>query len=90
MLKATKGRLLVKEIEVEQFSEGGIFLTSESNPDNLAKKAKVVASGVSDDEAEIGSIVYFNRFSGITIQSDTQKFISLKLEEIVALEVEEV
>lgn len=87
MIQATTGRVLVKVVEQEKKSVGGIILAGESNPDNLANKGTIVSSGVSDSQAEVGATVYFNRFSGVNIQGESGKLVSLKLEEIIAIDV---
>ena len=90
---APKGRLLVKEIEVEEKSVGGVLLPSMgSDPENKAKIGEVVSNGILVDglhynrDYSVGTKVYFGKFAGATVQTEFGKYISILESEIVAVE----
>ena len=89
---APKGRLLVKEIEVEEKSVGGVLLPSTgSDPENKAKLGEVISNGIMVGDAHfnreyaVGTKVYFGKFAGATVQTDFGKYISILESEIVAI-----
>ena len=85
-----KNRVIVKEIEQENKTVGGIVLASNtSDVDNLAKLGIVVvgAVGIVNDEKtgfKKGQKVYYSKFSGVRFNKDGEKYTSLAFSEIVA------
>ena len=87
-----KNRVIVKEIEQENKTVGGIVLASiTSDVDNLAKLGEVMydAVGVVNDEKtgfRKGQKVYYGKFSGVRFNKDGEKYTSLAFSEIVAID----
>ena len=87
-----KNRVIVKEIEQENKTVGGIVLASiTSDVDNLAKLGEVMydAVGVVNDEKtgfKKGQKVYYSKFSGVRFNKDGEKYTSLAFSEIVAFD----
>ena len=87
-----QNRLIVKEIEQENKTVGGIVLASTvSDVDNLAKLGEVMydAVGVINDEKtgfKKGQKVYYGKFSGVRFNKDGEKYTSLAFSEIVAID----
>ena len=87
-----KNRVIVKEIEQENKTVGGIVLASiTSDVDNLAKLGEVMydAVGVVNDEKtgfKKGQKVYYSKFSGVKFIKDGEKYTSLSFSEIVAID----
>ena len=84
------GRILVKEIEVENKSAGGIILTNTSDPDNKARLGEIVYNGITvdnhvDSKYAEGNKVYFGKYAGATLVVDGVKYISILESEIVAI-----
>ena len=84
------GRILVKEIEVENKSAGGIILTNTIDPDNKARLGEIVYNGITvDSHADTkyaeGNKVYFGKYAGATLEVDGVKYISILESEIVAI-----
>ena len=84
-------RVIVKEIEQENVTLGGIVLASiTSDVDNLAKLGEVVvdAVGIVNDEKtgfKKGQKVYYSKFSGVRFNKDGEKYTSLAFSDIVAV-----
>ena len=87
-----KNRVIVKEIEQENKTVGGIVLASiTSDVDNLAKLGEVVvdAVGVVNDEKtgfKKGQKLYYSKFSGVRFNKDGEKYTSLSFSEIIAID----
>ena len=86
-----QNRLIVKEIEQDNVTLGGIVLASiTSDVDNLAKLGEVVVDsvGVVNDEKtgfKKGQKVYYSKFSGVRFNKDGEKYTSLSFSDIVAV-----
>ena len=86
-----QNRLIVKEIEQDNVTLGGIVLASiTSDVDNLAKLGEVVVDsvGVVNDEKtgfKKGQKVYYSKFSGVRFNKDGEKYTSLAFSDIVAV-----
>ena len=84
-------RVIVKEIEQENKTVGGIVLASNtSDVDNLAKLGIVVvdAVGIVNDEKtgfKKGQKVFYSKFSGVRFNKDGEKYTSLSFSEIIAI-----
>ncbi len=90
-LKPMADRLVVKPIEREDVTKGGIFL-----PDTAKEKpqeGKVLAAGpgrLSDDgkriamEVKVGDIVIYTRYGGTEIKIDDEELIILRESDILA------
>ena len=87
-----KNRLIVKEIEQENKTVGGIIISPNSTDvDNLAKLGEVMydAVGVINDEKtgfKKGQKVYYSKFSGVRFNKDGEKYTSLSFSDIVAID----
>ena len=87
-----KNRLIVKEVEQENKTVGGIIISPNSTDvDNLAKLGIVAvdAVGVVNDEKtgfRKGQKVYYGKFSGVRFNKDGEKYTSLAFSEIVAFD----
>ncbi len=85
-------RIIVKELEQENKTVGGIVLASiTSDVDNLAKLGEIVvdAVGVVNDEKtgfKKGQKVYYSKFSGVRFNKDGEKYTSLSFSEIIAID----
>ena len=87
-----KNRVIVKEIEQENKTVGGIIISPNSTDvDNLAKLGEVMydAVGVVNDEKtgfKKGQKVYYGKFSGVRFNKDGVKYTSLSFSEIIAID----
>ena len=87
-----KNRLIVKEVEQENKTVGGIIISPNSTDvDNLAKLGEVIVDAfVSVDCNTVkipkGQKVYYGKFSGVRFNKDGEKYTSLSFSEIIAFD----
>ena len=87
-----KNRLIVKEIEQDNVTLGGVVLVpTMSDVDNIAKLGEVVvdAVGVVNNEKtgfKKGQKVFYSKFSGVRFNKDGEKYTSLSFSEIIAID----
>ena len=86
-----QNRIIVKELEQDNVTLGGVVLASiTSDVDNLAKLGVVVvdAVGVVNDEKtgfKKGQRLFYSKFSGVRFNKDGEKYTSLSFSDIVAV-----
>ena len=86
-----QNRIIVKELEQDNVTLGGVVLASiTSDVDNLAKLGVVVVDdvGVVNDEKtgfKKGQKVFYSKFSGVRFNKDSEKYTSLAFSDIVAV-----
>ena len=87
-----QNRVIVKEIEQDDVTLGGIVLApTVSDVDNLAKLGEVMedAVGVVNDEKtgfKKGQRLFYSKFSGVRFNKDGEKYTSLSFSEIIAID----
>ena len=87
-----QNRIIVKELEQDNVTLGGIVLASiTSDVDNLAKLGEVIvdAVGVVNDEKtgfKKGQRLFYSKFSGVRFNKDGEKYTSLSFSEIIAID----
>ena len=87
-----QNRVIVKEIEQDNVTLGGIVLApTMSDVDNLAKLGEVMydAVGVVNDEKtgfKKGQKLYYSKFSGVRFNKDGEKYTSLSFSDIIAID----
>ena len=85
-----QNRVIVKEIEQENVTLGGIVLASNSTDvDNLAKLGEVAVDAFVNIDCNTvkipkGQKVYYGKFSGVRFNKDGEKYTSLAFSDIVA------
>ena len=85
-------RIIVKELEQENVTLGGIVLApTVSDVDNLAKLGVVIvdAVGVVNDEKtgfRKGQRLFYSKFSGVRFNKDSEKYTSLSFSDIIAID----
>ena len=86
-----QNRLIVKEIEQENKTVGGIIISPNSTDvDNLAKLGEVMCDAfvnIDGNTVKIpkGQKVYYSKFSGVRFNKDGEKYTSLSFSDIVAV-----
>ena len=87
-----KNRVIVKEIEQENKTVGGIVLASiTSDVDNLAKLGEVAVDAFVNIDCNTvkipkGQKLFYGKFSGVRFNKDGEKYTSLAFSEIVAFD----
>ena len=85
-----KGRLLLKEVKVENKSSGGIILSQTADTENLARIGEVIYNGITVNgfKSHIyreGCKVHFGKHAGATVLHNDVKYISVTEAEIAAI-----
>ena len=87
-----KNRVIVKEIEQENKTVGGIVLASiTSDVDNLAKLGEVAVDAFVNIDCNTvkipkGQRLFYGKFSGVRFNKDGEKYTSLSFSEIIAID----
>ena len=87
-----ENRVIVKEIEQENKTVGGVIISpTTTDVDNLAKLGEVVVDsvGVVNDEKtgfKKGQRLFYSKFSGVRFNKDGVKYTSLSFSEIIAID----
>ena len=89
-LLAPIGRILVKEIEVENQTAGGIILTGDSDPENKARFGEIVSHSILVDNHKNplykeGGKIYFGKFAGARFTHEGVSYLSLLETEVAAV-----
>ncbi len=85
-------RIIVKELEQENKTVGGIVLASiTSDVDNLAKLGEVMEDAfvnIDGNTVKIpkGQKLYYGKFSGVRFNKDGEKYTSLAFSDIIAID----
>ena len=86
-----QNRVIVKEIEQENKTVGGIVLASiTSDVDNLAKLGEVAVDAFVNIDCNTvkipkGQRLFYGKFSGVRFNKDGEKYTSLAFSEIIAV-----
>ncbi len=92
-LKALNDRVIVKRLEAEDTSKGGIILSQGSK--EKPSKGKVLAVGPGrrlsngtfvETTVKVGQVVYFGKYGGSTLKVNDEELLFFKEEEILAVE----
>ena len=84
-LKPLMDRVVVKQVETEEVSKGGIILTS------AAKEKPQFADGGMVDGKEVtmqvkpGDRVVYSKYAGTEVKLDNEEFVILKQNDILAI-----
>ena len=87
-----QNRLIVKEIEQENKTVGGIIISPNSTDvDNLAKLGEVMYDAfvnIDGNTVKIpkGQRLFYSKFSGVRFNKDGEKYTSLSFSEIIAID----
>ena len=87
-----QNRLIVKEIEQENKTVGGIIISPNSTDvDNLAKLGEVMYDAfvnIDGNTVKIpkGQKLFYSKFSGVRFNKDGEKYTSLSFSEIIAID----
>ena len=91
-LYSPQNRIIVKELEQDNVTLGGIVLASiTTDVDNLAKLGELVVDAfvnIDGNTVKIpkGQRLFYSKFSGVRFNKDGEKYTSLAFSEIVAFD----
>ncbi len=92
MLKPLGDRVVLKQLEAEETTKGGIILTSQSK--EKPQEAEVIAVGpgvkvdgkaVPVDSVKVGDKVVYSKYSGMEVKYEGTEYIIVKESDILAV-----
>ena len=87
-----QNRIIVKELEQDNVTLGGIVLASTvSDVDNLAKLGEVMCDAfvnIDGNTVKItkGQRLFYSKFNGVKFVKDSEKYTSLSFSDIIAID----
>ena len=90
-LKPIGDRVVLRQLEAEETTKGGIILTSKSQEKPQEAEVVAVGNGQNDEGVEIkmqvkvGDKVIYSKYSGTEVKIDDDNFIVLKHSDILAI-----
>ena len=91
-LYSPQNRIIVKELEQDNVTLGGIVLASiTTDVDNLAKLGELVVDAfvnIDGNTVKIpkGQRLFYSKFSGVRFNKDGERYTSLSFSEIIAID----
>ncbi len=82
MIRSAKDRLLVKLIEVKK-EQKGFLIVPEAKKD--FQIAEVITCDLESTGIRPGEYVYTRKYAGLLLEFEGQEYLSLKVEEILAI-----
>ncbi|MCQ2547728.1 MAG: co-chaperone GroES [Clostridia bacterium] len=87
MIKPLGSRVLLKKLEAEEKTEGGLILTSSAK--EAPQLAEVIAVGPGTDEVKMevkaGDKVVFAKYGGTEVKYDGEKYMLMDQKDILAV-----
>ena len=87
MLKPLFDRVVIKNIETEEVTKGGILLTSSAKEKPQMAEVLAVGLGAKDVEmvVKVGDKVVYQKYAGTEVKIDGQEVIVIKQGDILAV-----
>ncbi len=87
MLKPLFDRVVIRNIETEEVTKGGILLTSGSKEKPQMAEVLAVGPGAKDVEmvVKVGDKVVYQKYAGTEVKVDGQEVIVIKQGDILAI-----
>lgn len=85
-IKPLGNRVLVKPVEVEEKTKGGIFLPETASKEK-PNMAELVALGNGEEVKDIskGQRVIYKKYSGTEVKQDCETYLILEIEDLLAV-----
>ncbi|ABR54135.1 chaperonin Cpn10 [Methanococcus vannielii SB] len=83
-LKPYGERILVKPIEIEEKTAGGIIIPNSSKEKSNIGTIVAVSDSEKVKDFKIGQKIVFSKYSGTEFNEDNQKYIIIKIEDVLA------
>ncbi len=87
MLKPLFDRVVIKNIETEEVTKGGILLTSAAKEKPQMAEVLAVGPGAKDVEMvlKVGDKVVYQKYAGTEVKVDGQELIVIKQSDVLAI-----
>lgn len=83
MLKPLSNRVVLEYVKEEEKKVGSLLLPGSSAINENIARVVAVASDVTD--VKVGDDVVFEKFAGMTVESNSKEYIVIKVENLVAI-----
>ena len=85
-IKPLGSRVLIKKLEAEEKSQGGIILTSSAKEEPQVAEVVAVGPGTKDEPMELkaGDKVVFSKYAGTDIKYDGEEYTLMNQSDILA------
>lgn len=85
-IKPLGSRVLIKKVEAEEKSQGGIILTSSAKEKPQIAEVVAVGPGTKDEpmEVKVGDKVVFSKYAGTDIKFEGQEYTLMSQSDILA------
>lgn len=85
-IKPLGTRVVIKRLEAEEKTQGGIILTSQAKEQPQMAEILAVGPGTKDEKMElaVGDKVVFSKYAGTEIKYSGEEYIIMKQEDILA------
>ena len=86
MIKPLGARVLLKKLEAEEKTQGGLILTSGSKEQPQMAEVVAVGPGTKDSpmELKVGDKVIFGRYGGTTVKYEGEEYTIMSQADILA------
>ena len=86
-VKPLGDRVLIKRLEAEEKTKGGIILTSAAKEQPQMAEVLAVGPGTEDVKMEVkaGDKVIFSKYSGTEVKLDEEEYLIVKQNDILAI-----
>ena len=86
-LKPLGSRVIIKKLEAEEKSVGGIILTNTAKEKPQTAEVVAVGPGTKDEpmEVKVGDNVIYSKYAGTEVKLDNEEYIIVKQNDILAI-----
>ncbi len=87
MIRPLGARVVIKKIEAEEKTQGGIILPSQSKEDPQYAEVVAVGPGTDDEpmEVKVGDKVVFSKYGGTDIKHEGEEYTIMRQSDILAV-----
>ena len=87
MIRPLGARVVIKKIEAEEKTEGGLILPSQSKEDPQYAEVVAVGPGTDDEpmEVKVGDKVVFSKYGGTDIKHEGEEYTIMRQSDILAV-----
>ena len=87
MIRPLGARVVIKKIEAEEKTEGGLILPSQSKEDHQYAEVVAVGPGTDDEpmEVKVGDKVVFSKYGGTDIKHEGEEYTIMRQSDILAV-----
>lgn len=85
-IKPLGDRVVIKRLEAEEKTQGGIILTSQAKEQPQMANVVAVGPGTKDDKMElkVGDVVIFSKYAGTEVKYEGEEYTILSQKDILA------